>query len=191
MNYLFWRSKASGKICVLKSLENVEKTYELTHGLTRQKDFPNDACFHMDEAHPKDIELADHLGNGDDFVVVSKSLKEFLESKITDPVEYLPVTIFNHKNRIASKEYYIINPLKVIDCIDQEESEIEWNELDDQSIDDCDELVFNDDEIPDDTMIFRPKHLTWAVFIAESLADEMENQKFTGSIFIPVEKFSY
>ncbi|MCK5626010.1 hypothetical protein KAI11_04065, partial [Candidatus Bathyarchaeota archaeon] len=108
----------------MTDLKNVEKIYEIQKGISRKNDFPKDACFHMDPGFPKDIGLADHLDNEESCLVVSKQLKKFLESKITSPIEYLSVTIFNHKNQVASNEYFIVNPLNVVDCINLEESEV-------------------------------------------------------------------
>ena len=132
---------------------------------------------------PKDIGLADHLDNEESCLVVSKQLKKFLESKITSPIEYLSVTIFNHKNQVASNEYFIVNPLNVVDCINLEESEVEWNSLDSEDIDDLEELVFDEGKIDDNMLIFRAKYLDGCIFVHEDLVKEIKKQGFTGNSF--------
>ncbi len=183
MAYLFWDSHPVGKTCVLEDLKNVERTNELKKGLSRIDDFPEDACFHMNRRHTKSTGLADQLGNGASCTVVSKRLKEFLEPKITSPIEYLPVTIFNHKNQVASDQYFIVNPLNVIDCIKIEESEVKWNSLDPEKIMSVRKLTFDDDKIDKNVSMFRAKHLYGSIFIHEDLANEMEDQNFTGIVF--------
>ena len=161
-------------IHVLTDLKNVEKIYEIQKGISRKNDFPKDACFHMDPGFPKDIGLADHLDNEESCLVVSKQLKKFLESKITSPIEYLSVTIFNHKNQVASNEYFIVNPLNVVDCINLEESEVEWNSLDSEDIDDLEELVFDEGKIDDNMLIWdRSNRRRWLYTAVTRAAEQL------------------
>ncbi len=194
MAYMYWSSKdwrSNNVTETLKTLQGIENAHEMNQGLTKLNDFPKDAFFHINESYPRYVDLADCISSKDRFMVVSKRLKEFLESKITG-VEYLPVSIFNHKNQIVSKDYSIVNPTPAIDCVNKEESEIEWdiwNQI--EYVEYCTKLVFHDEKIPNSTLIFCPEYFYGVIFIDESLADEMEMKQFTGSIYKTLDKFRY
>lgn len=38
----------------------------------------------------------------------------------------MPLAIYNHKGRLASSDYFIVNPLGTVDALDLERSQIEW-----------------------------------------------------------------
>jgi hypothetical protein len=42
------------------------------------------------------------------------------------PIESLPFTLFDHKKRVASRDYFIVNPLGTFDCLELQKSEIIW-----------------------------------------------------------------
>ncbi len=43
-------------------------------------------------------------------------------------VEILPITLRDPRRRVLFNDYFIINPVGVVDCLDLEASEIEWDE---------------------------------------------------------------
>jgi hypothetical protein len=56
----------------------------------------------------------DALADGS-FIVVSKRLRELIEAHNPKDIEFLPVTIKNHKKRVASTEYTIMHGAKAIE----------------------------------------------------------------------------
>ena len=88
MKYLVWAANPAGGYCGLKYLENVADSYELKKGISRAHDFPENACFHMDDSHPKQIKLADNVYNLDSLPVISKCLKEFIEPRQPESTEF-------------------------------------------------------------------------------------------------------
>lgn len=189
MDYLVWEVDPTGGYCALKYLGNVTDEYELKRGISRAKGFPSDACFHMDDSHPKDVKLADNVYNLDRMLVVSKQLKEFVESKKPKLTEFLPVTIYNHKGKIASRDYFIINPFNIQDCIDKEKSKIRWNKIDPELISSCFKLVIIPDKIDDSLVLFRPKNMPTIVMVREDLTKAISNEGFTGIRFRETDEF--
>lgn len=189
MNYLVWAASPVGGYCFFKCLKNVFDVYELKEGISRTENFPSNACFHMDDSHPKQKKLADNVANLDRFPVVFKKLKEFIASREPTSTEFLPVTIYNHKGRVASNEYFIINPLKIQDCINLEKSGVVWNAIDPESISGWSRLVIDIDRIDKNLLFFRPKYKPNAVMVRRDLAKEISNEGFTGIYFYEVDKY--
>jgi hypothetical protein len=187
--YVVWESDPSGTFCTLGPLENVEDEFELKRGVSRGADFPSDASFAMDPAYPKDIQLADNIYNLEGLPVVSKALADFVEAREPKETEFLPVTIINHKGRVASDEYRIINPFGTVDCIDREASDIEWNEIEKDLISSCFGLVLDEGRVDFDRLLFRPRYMPTIVLVRGDLADEIGAQGFTGLRFTPVDEF--
>jgi hypothetical protein len=190
MELFVWRSNPAGGYCTLGMLQNVPDEYELKRGVSRLAGFPAKARFDMDAAHPKEIKLPDSIHNLDGMVVVSQPLKEFVESQSPPDTEYLPVSIYNHKKRLASDSYFIINPLSVPDCIDTKKSKIVWNKIKKDLISDCSRLVLQPTSIDPGLLLFRPKYLAKIVLVARALADAIEKQGFKGVKLIPLDEWS-
>ncbi len=181
---MVWIHGGSDIYCFLNSLSNVDNASEIYDGTSFIKDFPTDACFHMDESKPKAIKLADHVRNASGLHVVSQNLMEFIKSHNPESVEFLPVTIYNHKGRVASTEYYIMNPLIVQDCIDLEKMEVKWNPANKEKISSWKGgLILDTNRIDKTIQIFRPKYHTNTVLVRKDLATSIENDDFTQILF--------
>lgn len=180
MKYMLWRpGRQKDGICKVTGVQGVHNAFELIEGTPRSRGWPDDASCAMNPAFPKDIGLEDSLF-GAAVLLVSARVKTFLEGACNCNVEFLRVSIVNHKGRIASHEYYVVNPQDVCDCIDIERSEVEWNDLDPESICLCDSLVLREDAIPTDLQIFRLHRWRKLVVIKRELADAMVAAGFTG-----------
>jgi len=177
--FFIWEDDYEEGYCVIKPPVGIEKAYQLGEGKPRSADWPADARCEMDPDFPKDIQLADSL-YGAGLRVASGKLKEFIQREQADHIEYLPLTIINHKGRIASKDYFILNPIGAVDCIDTQQSNVEWNPIDPELIDECDQLVIEGDQVPADRFVFRPKFLPSLILIRKVLAEKMKAQPFTG-----------
>lgn len=188
-NPVVWEWNVGTSFCVLRGIQNVEDDYELSKGVSRAQRFPKDACFHMDPKYKKYVALADNIDNLNRFLVVSRRLKEFIESKSPPDVEYLRVSIINHKKKVASDEYFIINPLRVIDCIDKEKTRILWNNIDPEKISACSDVVLHPEALDDSLLLFRPKHLEYYVMVHPDFAREIEGAGFTGLRFTDLDEF--
>lgn len=189
MNYFVWQANPSGGYCTLEYLKNVDEPHEIKRGFSRAADFSEEACFHMDASHPKEVKLADNIFNLDRMLVVSKSLKEIVESESPPFTEFLPVSIYNHKGRVASTEYFIINPFDLQDCIDQNQSKLKWNKIDPELISGCYNLVISPEKIEENRLLFRPKYLPTIVLVREDLVDMIKAKGFTGIRFKELDEF--
>lgn len=187
--YLVWRpGLMKDGICKLKGLTGVPKSYEIDNGVPRLQGWPGDASAAMNPNFPNDIGLADSL-SGANFLVVSGKAKQFIEQEKAGQIEFLPMKIINHKGRVASDDYFVVNPLDVIDCIDKEGSGAEIDSLDEDMIEGVDQLVLKEDGIPKDLKIFRTKFWSGRILIRRDLAQKMKDAGLTCMHFIEPAKY--
>lgn len=189
MNYLVWEANPAGGFCTLEYLKNVDDPHELKRGTSRIDGFPSNACFHMDKSHPKEIKLPDNIYNLDRMVVVSRKLKKLVEDRKPLDTEFLPVTIVNHKGRVASEDYFIVNPYRIQECIELDKSDIDWNPIDAELISSCFELVIDKARIDPELLLFRPKHMPTIVMAREDLVKDIISGGFSGIHFVEIDEF--
>ena len=183
-NLLVWRpGQIKNGICKLRGLNGVENDFELDEGISRVEGWPDDASSAMSPRYPKDIGLADSL-YGAGFLVASAAVRKLLDDASVARVEYLPLRIINHKGRVASADYFIVNPLAVVDCIDAAASVVKENPLDPGSYSGCKQLVLRDSEVPPELAVFRCLHWPAVIVVRKSLADQMTAAGLTGLHFM-------
>ena len=183
MSSLLWFSYTEPGHCVLAAtrIRNVGK---LHLGEAVPEDFGQPIQYRMSDLFPDDIALSDNYYVAGQ-VVVSKKLKEALEDILTDHrVQYLPVSILNHKKRLASDAYFIVHSQDVFDCIDVKKSGVQWNPLDKNEITLCKKLVINPDAVPKKMKLFRPKFWGSRMLASESLAKSVTAGGFVGLRFL-------
>ncbi len=190
--YVVWKHGGSDIYCYLDILLNVDNNDEIRSGKSLINGFPANACFHMDESYPRAIKLSDNMANASGFTVISQKLMEFIKSHNPESVEFLPVTINNHKGLEASRDYFIMNPLIILDCIDLEKTEVEWDDFDEdiEEIWDWDGVFTLDvSRIDKSIHLFRPKYHTSTVLVRKDLAKSIEKEGFTRICFVELDKY--
>ena len=189
MSYVIWKAIFEEGYCVCGGLENFEDSHKLKRGISIGEYFPADALFRMDPDFPKDIKLSDNIRNKGGFMLVSKEIKELIEREHVNNSEYLSVKIINHKGRVASENYFIINPLGIYDAIDLDSSSVKWNNINPEEISTCLKLILKKEYIPADAKMFRLKYFSRHVVLRRDLAEQIKNGSFTGISFTDVQNF--
>ena len=169
--------------CVLDYMDGFEDDYKLFKGYKLTGAWPDDVTFSMDQDFKKLIKLSDQLENQQHLVIGSKALCEFLKAEKVKNIEFLPVTILNHKGRVASKDYCIVNPVTTQDCVDVAKSGITWNNIIKEDITKADNLTFDESKIAEDATFFRVKGIVNATFVRDDLAKKIAGAGFTGITF--------
>jgi hypothetical protein len=182
MTYLRWASEYKDGYCVITTPKN-DIDEKMCNAESFVGSFPDDVTCLMRDDYPDDIELGDNL-YGSIYPIISEKMKLFLLGKLPEgSVEFLPVSIVNHKGRVELENYYFIHPLILCDCIDLNASEVEWNELAPDTIADCMGLVLREEVIPDDLQLFRLKSWGDIIIIRSDLAEQLERAGFSGLYF--------
>jgi len=182
-DFVIWGSAYSEGSCVIEKPENFEEPYLLTDGVKLSDQWPKDVVCRMDSDYPKDVRLTDNL-HGANCPVISHRLRDRISVLVTGvDLEFLPVTVLNHKGRVASKDYCCLNPVGTVDCIDIKKSQLVWNAINKNVISSIDELSLKNGAIPKNVSLFRPTYLTRAIFLRRVVSEALSGEGFTGLMF--------
>lgn len=164
-------------------IENFRRSYKLLRGREVADEFPTDAAYRMNRDFPDDLGMEDAVFNLDQQLIVSERLRAFLEEREVSGVEYLPVSLLNHKGRPIKEPYAIANLLRHIDCVDKDATEHEWNPLKETAMIKVKNLTIDPERVPDDAVLFRLVHVADVIGVRRDLAQAMEDAGFTGISF--------
>ncbi|MCK5219083.1 hypothetical protein KAR10_06155 [bacterium] len=178
-NYVVWRTKEVPDAFVLDELSEVEDDWEIVKGVPRAATFPFNVTFSVDPDFPDDILLIDAFETTEAMTVISPRLKAFFEKRAVKQVEYLPVTILDHKGKPAA-EYFILHPVYPVECLNLEDSEAKWDFIDDTTIGKVKRIVFDESKVGPELQIFKIKYLYDVIIVRRDLAEAMAAEGFTG-----------
>ncbi len=187
MKYFVWDSRYQDGLCALGALENVPKDEQILKGKPRAVGFPPDASYSMRADFPKDVEVPDNVYAAIHYVV-SARLRGVLEPMLgSSHVEFLPVTIKNHKGRVVEGEYFVLNPTDVLDAIDVAASSGKLNDLDPTQLCMTRRLVIK--PLPDDVTMFRPHNWARLLLVREDLVEKLKASGLKGLVLRDPDKF--
>jgi hypothetical protein len=167
-------------LCFLtRFVEGIEGKSYFTHLGERLTPFyPKDARIQMSPEHPG-IKLSALIGNERSMLLVSSSFKEAIQKHCTNEIEYLPFTLYDHRNRAYSEDYFIINPIGTFDCLDLKASDISWSTKSPKKILHIEEHVLDRAKMQDAPQLFRVDGAPSTYVLGLELAREMYNRKLT------------
>lgn len=145
-------------LCILRNgpqgIEHI--TYKMMSGEPIRPEYPDDAQIAMSEKEDGMV-LGGLISNTCSLFIVTRAVKDLIlaHDRAHDQLECLPVKILNHKKRVASSDYFIINPLGTEDCLDQKRSIIKRTKK--GSVIAVKEMVLDERKINPDKALFRPK----------------------------------
>jgi hypothetical protein len=180
---LVWRDIQLPGYCVLGS-PRLWSTRKLHAGESVADEYPGGLVYRMDDLFPDDILLRDNFHVAGQ-ILVSGKLKAHLQARLPGhAIEFPQVSINNHKGRLASDDYYILHPLGLCDCIDLEQSKVQWNPLRKKElILSCKGLAFKPGSIPPELQLLRPRYWGFNLLTTRAFADELVAAGFTGLHF--------
>lgn len=164
--------------------EMKETYWRLSDGEPYGDDYPKNAFVEMSEKF-RGIELTDFIHNTRGVLLVSRKVKESIEKLQKAPTEYLPVAIKNHKKRIASADYFFINPLGTVDCLNLKKSKIEWHKKKD--VVSIEKAVIDPKKLKDAPALFRVKEWPSKYVVDDRLIDVWLSMKPRPTNCIPEE----
>lgn len=180
MDYVVFKTVAEGNAAHFGRMENFEDDFELEESIPLAASFPPEAAFRMSPDFPDQLELHDFIRTIGGHVVLSARVRDFLEREGVEEVEFLPIRLINHKGRTIKAEYYVLNVLRAIDCIDQTQTNFEWDSLDPELMDNVSNLTLDSSRIGAKEKIFRLRFLNRFVVLSRSLAKAMTDAGFRG-----------
>ncbi len=97
--------------------------------------------------------------------------------------------IVGKNKKVVSKDYFIINPVYPIDCLDIKKSGPKYSKIVKTNISEVKHLIIDEKRIPKDSKIFRINHFYTPIIISKDLAKEIDDKKFTGFRWIRLEDY--
>ncbi|OJH39240.1 imm11 family protein [Cystobacter ferrugineus] len=107
------------------------------------------------------------------YLVVERKLKEVFE-RTGVPMECLGFTLYDHKRQVASRDYFLINPLGTFDCLNLEKSEIEYSDETPGEIIGIDKYVLDRNKLRSAPDFFRIKEDPYVYVLSHKLVDELK-----------------
>jgi hypothetical protein len=145
----------------------------LSRGEPLAQDYPEDVRLMMSDDE-SGLELPDLVGNTFNVLICSAYLKKVLEKEARGPVEFLKVSIYNHRKRCASRDYFFVNPLGVVDCLDLKASKIEYHN---GKVVEVEKAVFDPDKLHDAPALFRVREDPTYYVVSQDLVRTMAAMK--------------
>src|SRR5262249_39287478 len=133
------------------------------------------------------IKLSSLLGNTISYLIVHASMKDVIVANQPGELELLPFTLYNHKKRVHSKDYWIVNPIGTIDCVNKEASEITYGGDGNKQVVGVDKWVLDPKKLEGTPALFRVPENAEEYFIDSRLGKAFQQNKFSNVLLIEVE----
>ena len=189
MEWVVWEALPTGNACILEAVENIEKSSRVERGVTLAATWPKDAIMRMTKRHKKNTALLDDVSSYSSAKVCSPRLVEFLRSKRLENVEYLPITILDHRDQVASKDYCIVHPIHPQDALDVQASQAEYDAIVKTDIESVARIVLDEGRLDSRVQLFRLNNFFTPVLLAKAIADEITAKAFKGSYFRTLDEY--
>jgi len=187
MQYFRWFDSREKNNCVLCGLAGEKLSGETYQGMPLAAERKRAYRFLMDDDYPRNVKLTDNLDNDSCVIVASPRLKEFLLERLGAAVEVLKVDILDHKKRVVSKEYSIMNLLDLQDCLVIEASRPQYATIGGRKvIVGVKDMVLDSKEISQTSQLFRLSNCKLPIVAREDLVEEIRAQKLQGMVLSPV-----
>jgi hypothetical protein len=124
----------------------------------------------------------DYVGNPLSWVICSKRLVDLIMKFASADLQVINAPLFR-KTGEKLENYYTVNILRCIKCIDEKSSVISFKDENRSKIMGIYEYAFVDANIPREVHVFRPAEFPYGVFFSDELAQEIAAMNATGIIF--------
>lgn len=117
----------------------------------------------------------DFIANRELSLIVSERVKDVIAEHCSDDVEYLSLSIMNHKKRIEEGKFYYINPIGSEDVLDYDTSDIVLSS--DNKVIKVRTFVFDQKKLGEmPKHLFRVKEWPKKYFMSEYLVNKINNE---------------
>jgi hypothetical protein len=145
--------------------------------------FPVDAKVFMDKAHPG-MRLRSVVGNRHVYFIGSLALKNIIEQHCKSGIEFLPLSVYDHRKRLASRDYFVIHPLGTYDCLDEKASKLKVDS--DGEVVSKGELILDRGKVTDAPELFRIAKCPAEIVLGERLINAITAADLTNVTVTPM-----
>ncbi|MCP3143120.1 imm11 family protein [Pyxidicoccus xibeiensis] len=156
------------------------KDWRYDEGESLAKEFPKDAAVVFSSNWPERRKLYDFLDNAVTALIVSERVRRILEELKAKDLEFLPVTVKDHKKAPMAERYFILNALGGQDAIDMEKSQLVMDPLEKEQIGRIKKLVLQPKKIDKDAKLFRASRARHVIFVDDAVRKAFRKEGITG-----------
>lgn len=154
--------------------------------------YPSDAAIFMSPNY-EGIRVGSVVGNTESYLIVAGPVKKVIEAHCKGAdIEYLPVALYDHKGRLSGADFFIINPIGAIDCLNLDASEINYLDAPGDayhgSVVDVDRFVLDPKKVADAPALFRVHEDPYTYVVNGKLADSLRKGGFTNIVLDEIEQ---
>lgn len=182
-DYFILAASSAPEYCSIGPLPDqlARQKWRIAEGQPMGEHHPARARLDMDTRHAG-VVVPDLVANNFHLHIVSSRLKHLLESDSEG--EFLPVSIYNHKGRIAEEDYYIANVFRAVECVDRSRSRCTESATKPGQLSILKNLQLDTQRIPADAQLFRLKEMPALLIIRGDLRARMEEAGVTGARYV-------
>src|SRR5689334_606182 len=151
---LVWTHAEYPGACYLKEMLGFDYDNKLVNGTSLEAAWPENVRFLMDPDSPTDNVTLDSIAGLRRIIIASERLTDFLRKRHVACVEYLPVTVMNHKRRAIKERYFLVNLLEPQDCLVIDQCGAEWSSVAKTNIRNIKRLVIDPSRIDSGRELF-------------------------------------
>jgi hypothetical protein len=189
MNYFVIKEdRDEGNVYVSDIPEGLVRQYQLLEGVPRSVGWPQVTAKFSDR-RPEGMRLTDWLPTPSGWLLVSDRFKKLIEAMEVANVEYLPIRVRNHKKKIVSESYWIVNFLNLIEAVDRNQSVFDVDAADKNKIYTFDRLVLRAEVDAKGPSVFRMKEKPALVLVRGDLAERIGASRLTGLKLVETAKY--
>ncbi|WP_437323029.1 imm11 family protein [Sorangium sp. So ce381] len=153
------------------------KSYCMARGVRAVPHYPENAKIDLREENPG-IKLSSLLGNTESYLIVSSAMKDVIEQHCQGvDIEYLTFTLYDHRKRVYSRDYWIVNPIGAFDCLDEGASGVKYGKQ--GSVTKIEKLVLDRGKIDALPALFRVDKEVTEYIVRADLAQALRAGGFT------------
>jgi len=173
-------------LCILHdSIEGLGlREWKINKGKRALLDCPEDPKIFMS---PKErgVKLLSLIGNTNSMLIVSRLFRESIERHCQGvEIEFLRFDLYDHRKRVRSRDYCIVNPIGTFDCLDERASGVKYGTT--GKIIHVSELVFDREKSRNAPQLFRVPQRPSQYIVGAELARDIAVQEFTNVIWTKV-----
>lgn len=170
---------------------HLKRKYQLLEGISRLDGWHPEMTAQFSAHRPEGMILNDYVNTSFGWLLISGRFKTLLEDDTLhlEHVEYLPLKINNHKGRLASDDYWIVNFLAPVEGVDRERSVYQADAASADRISIFDALALREEVHEAGPPVFRLKEQPRLILVREDLVRRVEELGLTGMEFIDTEQY--
>lgn len=175
-------SNENDVVCTSSELLSLNQ-YDLIKGVRNEK-WNESFSFHFDSK--KNNKLTDFLGNDLDWLVVSEKLRNIILLFDSVDAQFFPVDVvdFPRKRKVCAN-YYVVNVLNVIDCLDLNNSDYSSFTVEGEEVYSIRKYALKQNKLTENHL-FKIKGSEFSLFVSEKFKNELTKNNISGISFLEV-----